>query len=78
MRCEHLRLTPQALRFHRFAVGKAGSRSPVMGVFPAQQKKEHRPARTARGNLPLPFHCAVFRFPRNREKVRLENSPSAE
>jgi hypothetical protein len=43
MRCEHLRLTPHALRFHRFAVGEAGSRSPVMGVFPAQQKRSDGP-----------------------------------
>jgi hypothetical protein len=43
MRCEYLRLTPQALRLQRFAVGKAGSRSSVMGVFPAQQKRSDGP-----------------------------------
>jgi hypothetical protein len=32
-----LGLTPQALRSHRFAVGKAGRRSRVMVDFPAQQ-----------------------------------------
>jgi hypothetical protein len=32
-----LGLTPQALRSHRFAVGKAGPRSRVMVDFPAQQ-----------------------------------------
>ncbi len=39
MRCENLGLTPQALRFHRFAVRKAGPRSRVMVVFAAQQKE---------------------------------------
>jgi hypothetical protein len=34
-----LGLTPQALRFHRFAVGKAGPRSRVMVDFLAQQKE---------------------------------------
>jgi hypothetical protein len=34
-----LGLTPQALRFHRFAVGKAGPRSRVIVGFPAQQKE---------------------------------------
>jgi hypothetical protein len=42
MRCENLGLTPQALRFHRFAVRKAGPRSRVMVVFPAQQKEGAR------------------------------------
>jgi hypothetical protein len=39
VRCENLGFTPQALRFHRFAVGKAGPRSRVKVDFPAQQKE---------------------------------------
>ena len=42
MRCENLGLTPQALRFHRFAVSKAGPRSRLMVVFQAQQKEGAR------------------------------------
>ena len=42
-----LGLTPQALRFHRFAVGKAGCvRAPWL-ISRRKEKKEHRPARTA-------------------------------
>ena len=36
---DYLGLTPQAVRFHRFAVGKAGSRSRVLADLPAQQEE---------------------------------------